>query len=160
MSKFIRIAAVCILTALMGFGLAQPASADVSIRDSKAADLYIRDEVPSLAQIEKQFAAFWNPNIGMDPKIEVTFNGPAARPALERVMETSKTMDFFSIQGRALAPINISGNTMTVNVHGVMAGFPATSSVYYYIRENGLWKYDFKAICAEIQCQGNPDFGY
>ncbi|NUS95546.1 MAG: hypothetical protein HOQ36_24570 [Nocardia sp.] len=160
MSKFIRIAAVCILTALTAFGLTQPASADVSIRDSQVSDLYIRDEVPSVAQVEKQFAAFWNPNIGMDPKIEVTYNGPAARPALERVMETSKTMDFFSIQGRALPPFNISGNTMTINVNGVMAGFPAQSSVYHYIREDGLWKYDFKAICAEIQCQGNPDFGY
>jgi hypothetical protein len=160
MSKFIRIAAVCILTALMGFGLAQPASADFSIRASQASDLYVRDEVPSLAQIEKQFAAFWNPNIGMDPKIEVSFNGPSARPALERVMEASKTMDFFSIQGRAIAPVNVSGNTMSVTVHGVMAGFPAQSTLYHYIREGGLWKFDWKATCQEMQCQGDPSFGY
>ncbi|MEU1981417.1 hypothetical protein [Nocardia sp. NPDC019395] len=160
MPKLIRIVSVLVFAALLGLGSAQPATADVSIRDGKAGDLYIRDEAPNLGQLERQFAAFWNPNIGVEPKLEVSYNGPQARGALEQVMANSQTMDFFSIQGRAVGDIDISGNTMSVRVEGVMAGFPATSINYHFIREGGLWKYDWKAICAEMQCAGDPDFGY
>jgi hypothetical protein len=160
MPKVIRLAAVCILTALVGLASAQPASADVSIRDSTVSDLYVRADAPSAAQIEKQFAAFWNPNISLEPKIEVSYNGPSARDALERVMQTSTTMDFFSIQGRVSGPIQVSGNSLSVTVQGLMAGFPAQTTNYYFIREGGLWKFDWKAICQELQCSGNPDFGY
>ncbi|APE35361.1 hypothetical protein BOX37_16975 [Nocardia mangyaensis] len=160
MPRLIRIVSAVVFAALLGLGLAQPAAADVSIRDGKVGDLYVRDEVPNLGQLERQFAAFWNPNIGVGPKLEVSYNGPQARGALERVMASSQTMDFFSIQGRAVGGVNISGNTMSVRVEGVMAGFPATSTTYHFIREGGLWKYDWKATCAEMQCAGNPDFGY
>ncbi|WP_282785877.1 MULTISPECIES: hypothetical protein [unclassified Nocardia] len=160
MPKFIKVAAIAVFAAILGLGFAQPAAADVSIRDSQVSDLYVRADVPSLHQIEKQFAAFWNPNIGMDAKVEVSYNGPAARGALERVMSNSATMDFFSIQGRALGPVNVAGNTMSVQVEGLMAGFPATSTTYHYIREGGLWKFDWKSICQSMQCAGNPNFGY
>ncbi|MGW0178060.1 hypothetical protein [Nocardia sp. NPDC003345] len=160
MSRFIRFATVCILAALVGLGMAQPASADVSIRDSSASDLYVSAATPSLLQLEKQFAAFWNPNIGMDPKVEVSYNGPSARPALERVMANSSTMDFFSIQGRAIGPVQVNGNSMSVTMHGLMAGFPAQNNKYFYIRDAGLWKFDWKQTCAAMQCSGNPSFGY
>ncbi|MGX1810666.1 hypothetical protein ACWIGI_33525 [Nocardia sp. NPDC055321] len=160
MPIFIRVAVVAIAAAILGLGFAQPASADFSIREAQASDLYVRDEVPSLHQLEKQFAAFWNPNIGMDPKIEVTYNGPGARPALEQVMQASTMYDFFSIQGRAIGPVQISGDRLSVKVEGLMAGFPATSTMYHFIRESGLWKYDWKATCAEMECSGDPSFGY
>lgn len=160
MSKLLKLVSACLLAALLGLGFAQPAAADVSIRDAKVADLYVRDENPTLAQLEKQFAAFWNPNIGIDPKVEVSLHGDKARPALERVMQYGKTMDFFSIQGRAVGGVNKSGNTLSVRVEGLMAGFPANSTTYHLVRENGLWKYDWKKICQEMECADNPDFGY
>lgn len=160
MSKYCRALFVAVLGALLGLGLAQPANADVSLRDATTSDLYVGDDVPSLDQLERQFAAFWNPNISMDSKVEVSYNGAAARPALERVMESSKTMDFFSIQGRAIEPVQVSGDQLAVTVSGMMAGVPATTTRYHLIREGGLWKYDWKAICQEMQCAGNPDFGY
>ena len=160
MARIIKIAMVCILAVLAGLGLVAPAAADVSIRDSSVGDLYVSSDSPSLNQLERQFAAFWNPNIGIDPKVEVSYNGGAARGALEQVMANSATMDFFSIQGRALGPVEINGDTMSVQVEGVMAGFPATSTRYHYVREGGLWKFDWKRICQEMACAGNPNFGY
>lgn len=160
MPKFIKVATVAVLAVILGLVFAQPVSADVSIRDSQVSDLYVRADVPSLFQIEKQFAAFWNPNIGTDPKVEVSYNGAGARDALERVMQNSTTMDFFSIQGRALDPVQVSGNNLSVKLEGLMAGFPATSTTYHFIREGGLWKFDWKRICQEMQCAANPNFGY
>lgn len=160
MSKIVKIAAVCIFAVLLGLGLAQPASADVSIRDAKVSDLYVRDEAPSLDQLERQFAAFWNPRIALDPKLEVSYNGQQARGELEKVMQFSTTYDFFSIQGRAVGPVERNGNNLSVTVQGVMAGFPAQTLKYHFIRDGGLWKYDWKRICQEMQCSGNPNFGY
>lgn len=160
MSRILQVVIAGAFAVLLASGLASPASADVSIRNSTANDLYVSSDAPGLDQIERQFAAFWNPNIGIDPKIEVSYNGPGARAALEQVMQNSRTMDFFSIQGRAVGPVNISGNQMSVSVQGLMAGFPATSTVYHWIREGGLWKFDWKSICQEMQCAGNPSFGY
>ncbi|MGV9410507.1 hypothetical protein ACWDOP_11380 [Nocardia sp. NPDC003693] len=160
MPKFIKVAMVALAAAVLGLGFAQPASADISIRDSQASDLYLRDNTPSLHQIEKAFAAFWNPNINIEPKIEVSYNGSSARPALERVMQASTTYDFFSIQGRAIGPVQVSGNNLSVKVEGLMAGFPASSTNYHFLRDGGIWKFDWKATCAEMQCSGNPDFGY
>ncbi|UGT63662.1 hypothetical protein [Nocardia asteroides] len=139
---------------------AAPASADVSIRDAKAGDLYVRAEQPSLDQLERAFAAFWNPNIGIDPKVEVSYNGPGARAELEKVMQYSRTMDFFSLQGRAIGPVQTDGNTLSVTVHGLMAGIPAQTTTYHFIRDAGLWKFDWKRICQQLQCAGNPSFGY
>jgi len=160
MSRFIKVAFVSVIAAFVALGSAYPAMAEVSIRDSQASDLYVREDSPSPDQLERQFAAFWNPNISMDSKLEVTYNGAAARGELEKVMQMSTTMDFFSIQGRATGPPQISGNTMSVTVEGLMAGFPAQSTKYHFIREDGLWKYDWKKTCQEMQCQGDPDFGY
>ncbi|MGW4366530.1 hypothetical protein ACWEKT_12865 [Nocardia takedensis] len=160
MLKVIKIATAALFAAVLGFGVAGPAAADVSIRDGRAADLYVSAAVPSLDQLERQFAAFWNPNISLDPKVEVSYNGPGARPALEKVMQSSRTMDFFSIQGRAIGPVNVNGDRLSVTVNGVIAGFPAQTTNYYFIRDAGLWKYDWKATCADLGCQGNPDFGY
>lgn len=49
---------------------------------------------------------------------------------------------------------------MSVTFEGSMAGFPVQSVRYHYLREGGLWKFDWKEICGEMQCHGNPDFGY
>ncbi|CAM3050610.1 hypothetical protein [Skermania piniformis] len=161
MPKYLRVTLVALFGALLGIGVAQPAGADVSIRNASANDLYLSaDAVPTIDQLERQFAAFWNPNIGLDPKVEVSYNGEGARPALARVMESSKTMDFFSIQGRAYEPVEVSGDALAVTVSGLMAGIPATTTRYHLVRDGGLWKYNWKAICQEMQCSGNPDFGY
>ncbi|MFC6014520.1 hypothetical protein [Nocardia lasii] len=160
MSHLLKIVSAGFFALIIGLGLASPAAADVSIRDSVASDLYVREANPSVHQLEKQFAAFWNPNIGMDPKIEVSYHGSSARPALEMVMQQSKTMDFFSIQGRVVEGPTVSGDSLSVRVNGVMAGYPATTMTYYFVREGGLWKYDWKRICQENQCSGDPDFGY
>ncbi|MBH0780488.1 hypothetical protein [Nocardia bovistercoris] len=156
-SKFVL---ACVAVALFGMGAVAPASADVSLRDAKVGDLYVSAAEPSLDQLERQFAAFWNPNIGIGPKVEVSYNGPSARAELEKVMQFSKTMDFFSLQGRAVGPVRISGDSLSVTVHGVMAGIPAQTTNYHFLRDAGLWKFDWKRICQELQCSGNPDFGY
>ncbi|MFT4202220.1 hypothetical protein [Gordonia sp. (in: high G+C Gram-positive bacteria)] len=160
MLKTVKIAAGALLAGSLALGLAAPAAADVSVRDGKTADLYVRAAKPGNAQLERQFAAFWNPRIPMNPKVAVTYGGEKARPALTQVMGMSKTYDYFSIQGRATGPISINGNRMAVTVNGVMAGFPAQTMRYYYLRDAGLWKFDWKRICSEFKCQGNPNFGY
>ena len=159
MVKIIKITVACLFALAVAVGSATSASADVSIRDAKVGDLYVRDEQPSPDQLERQFAAFWNPSIGMDAKTEVSYNGPGARDELERVMQFGKTMDFFSIQGHAEG-VQVTGDTMSVTMNGLMAGFPAQSTKYHYIRQDGLWKFDWKQICQEMQCQGDPSFGY
>ncbi|GAB10880.1 hypothetical protein GOARA_063_00790 [Gordonia araii NBRC 100433] len=162
MSKFARAAFGALFAVVVATGLATPAAqADVSVRNGKAADLSVRAERPSSGQLERQFAAFWNPNVPLGPKLAVTYRGntPAVRKALGNVMSMSRTYDFFSVQGRFGAP-SVSGSRMSATGSGVMAGFPATSVRYHWIREGGLWKYDWKAICSEMKCSGNPNFGY
>lgn len=132
-----------------------------SIRDAKVTDLYVRSEAPTSVELEWQFAAFWNPRLPMGPKYEVSYNGnhPDARKALNQVMAASQTYDFFSLRGQASRPA-ISGNRMAVTFRGMMAGFPVQQMNYYYLRENGLWKFDWKRMCSQMQCNGNPKFGY
>lgn len=162
MVKLIRIAAICLFTALLGIGVAAPASADVSIRDAKASDLYVRSAKPSAQEMEKQFAALWNPNIPLSSKLAVSYKGDTAkvRKQVGGVMAMSRTMDFFSLKGRAIGSPAISGNRMTMSGSAVMAGMPANTTRYHYIRDGGLWKLDWKATCVEVKCNGNPDFGY
>ncbi|MBF6212362.1 hypothetical protein IU433_18130 [Nocardia puris] len=160
MSKLIKVAVVSILAALLGLGVAQPASADVLIRDAKAADLYIRDDVPSLQQLERMYAAFYNPNVSINDKVAVTLGGEKARPIVEQNMSFSQAYDFFSIQGRAVGPVNINGDSLSVVGEGLIAGFPATSATFYLQREGGLWKFDFKKFCENVACAGNPQFDY
>ncbi|MFT3901249.1 MAG: hypothetical protein QM728_13530 [Gordonia sp. (in: high G+C Gram-positive bacteria)] len=160
MLKTAKIAAA-LFAGSVTLGLVAPAAqADVSVRDGKTADLYVRAEKPNNGQLERQFAAFWNPRVPTNPKVAVSYGGEKARPALNQVMGMSKTYDYFSIQGRAAGPITINGNRMSVVVHGVMAGFPAQTLRYHWLRDANLWKFDWKRTCAEIKCQGNPNFGY
>ncbi|MDL9935514.1 hypothetical protein QSJ18_02025 [Gordonia sp. ABSL1-1] len=161
MSKFLKTAAIAVFGVIvMSVGLTAPASADVNIRTGKAADLPIRANTPSAGDIERSYAGFYNPNVPLEPKYAVSYRGdtPKVRKALQTLMGMSKTYDYFSIQGR-ITKVNVNGNRMSVTGNGVMAGFPATSFTYHYIREAGIWKYDWKANCA-TGCQGNPDFGY
>ncbi|MFF2082385.1 hypothetical protein ACFVVM_01325 [Nocardia sp. NPDC058176] len=160
MSRVVKIVFTALLAALLGLGLSPAASADVLIRDAKVADLYIRDSVPSLDQLEKMYAAFFNPNIGLDPKVEVSYHGEKVRPVLEQLMQYSRTMDFFSIQGRAIGPVNINGDRLSVVGQGVAAGFPLTESTFYLVRDGGLWKMDWKEYCAHVACAGDPKFDY
>lgn len=159
MPRVITIAIACVFAILLYTGPARPASA-YSIRDTTVSDLYVRDTSPTVVELAKQFGAFWNPDIPLDPKIAVSYHGDGARPALERVMQQSTTMDFFSIQGRNLGPPKITGNTMSITIAGNIAGFPTQTLNYYYVRDRGLWKFDWKKICRDVQCQGNPNFGY
>ncbi|MCH5643098.1 MULTISPECIES: hypothetical protein [unclassified Gordonia (in: high G+C Gram-positive bacteria)] len=160
MSKFIRLAAIGFFALLLGAGLASPAQADVDIRSGKAADLPIRSANPSNGEIERSYAAMWNPNVALAPKYAVSVRGntPKVQTSIQKAMSMSKTMDFFSIKGRVTGK-TINGNSMTVTGNGVMAGYPAQSFTYYYVREGGIWKYDWKANCRP-GCQGNPDWGY
>jgi len=96
----------------------------------------------------------------MSAKEQVSYHGASVGPALQGILSQGGTYDFLSIQERATSK-NITGNTMTANLSGVMAGFPASSGSYHYIREDGLWKVDWKATCKALGgCTGNPDFGY
>lgn len=160
MSKLIKVAVVSILAALLGLGLAQPASADVLISQGKAADLYIRDDVPTLDQLERMYAAFYNPNVSINDKVAVSLGGEKARPVVEQAMSFSQAYDYFSIQGRAVGPVNINGDKLTVVGEGLIAGFPATSSTFYLQREGGLWKFDWKTFCQNVACAGDPKFDY
>ena len=140
---------------------AQNRRGPMNVREAKVADLYVRAERPSLSDLEWQFAAFWNPQLPINPKLEVSYNGPAARAELVRVMEYGRTYDFFSMQGNALPPITINGDRMSVEMRGSMAGFPVQQFRYHYLRQNGLWKFDWKKTCVSMGgCSGNPDFGY
>ena len=133
-----------------------------SIREAKQADLSVRAERPNAVDLEWQFAAFWNPRIPLGPKLEVTYNGQsaAARKSLEQVMASSQTYDFFSMRGSATGPPRINGDRMSITIRGTMAGFPVQQTNYYYIRDGGLWKFDWKRICSDMQCANNPSFGY
>ncbi|MEV6363860.1 hypothetical protein [Nocardia asteroides] len=160
MKKIAAVLAALGFVTLLTVGAATPALADRSVRDAQVADLYLRDADPSLDAIAGQFAALWNPNLPMGPKQEVSYHGSTVGPALGGILSQGGVYDFLSIQLRATSK-NISGNTMTATMSGVMAGFPASSGTYTYVREDGLWKVDWKATCDALGgCTGNPDFGY
>lgn len=133
-----------------------------SIREAKQADLQVPAERPTAVDLEWQFAAFWNPRIAIGPKLAVTYNGQSAavRKPLEQVLASSQTYDFFSMRGSATGPPRINGDRMSITFRGTMAGFPVQQTNYYYIREGGLWKFDWKRICADMKCANNPSFGY
>ncbi|AUN41799.1 hypothetical protein [Tsukamurella tyrosinosolvens] len=139
---------------------AAPVSADTGVRDTSAADLYVRAEKPSAAQFERQAAAFWNPNISMDQKVAVSVNGAKARPELEKVMAYNKVYDFLGAAARTTGPASVNGSKASVGLSAIVVGFPANGYTYYYVREGGLWKFDWKANCAAMRCTGNPNFGY
>ncbi len=140
--------------------VAAPASADTGVRSTSAADLYVRAEKPTAAQFERQAAAFWNPNISMNDKVAVSVNGQKARPELEKVMAFNGVYDFLGATARAVGPANVNGSNATVTLSAIVVGFPANSARYSYVREGGLWKFDWKANCAAMSCTGNPNFGY
>ncbi|MBD0023721.1 hypothetical protein GII33_12015 [Gordonia pseudamarae] len=162
MRRMVRVVTVGVFAMLLSVGLVSPASADVSIRSGKVADLYVRSAQPSIAEMERQYAAFWNPNLPINPKFEVSVNGnnPTVQKNLRNVMATSRTYDFFSIQGRVVGKPVVNGNRMTIRGNGVMAGFPAQSFTYYYVRQGGLWKFDWKANCKASGCNGVTSWGY
>lgn len=157
-----RISIIGLFAVLLTSALVSPASADVSIRDGKTADLYVRSAKPSSGELERQYAAYWNPNVPVSAKYAVTYRGDTAkvRQNVNAVMATSKTYDFFTIRGRATGPATISGNRMSAPVAGVIAGLPATSATLYWVRDGGLWKYDQKAFCQKNGCSGSKDWGY
>ncbi|MEU8899830.1 hypothetical protein [Nocardia sp. NPDC048505] len=160
MKKIAGVLAALGLAGLLTVGAAAPALADRSVRDAVVADLYVRDADPSLDAIAGQFGALWNPNLPMKAKEEVSYRGSSVGPALQGILSQGGVYDFLSIQGRATSK-TITGNRMTATLSGVMAGFPASSATYSYIREDGLWKVDWKATCDAMGgCTGDPNFGY
>lgn len=160
MKKIAGAFAVLGFTGLFLVGAVSPALADRSVRDATVAELYVRDADPSLDAIAEQFAALWNPNLPISAKEAVSYHGATVGPALQSILSQGGAYDFLSIQERATSK-HITGNTMTASLSGVMAGFPASSGNYSYIREDGLWKVDWKATCKAMGgCTGNPDFGY
>jgi len=161
MRRTARLSLFGILAAvLLALGLAAPAAADVNIRSGKAADLPVTAAKPTTAQLEKQYAGFWNPNVPLAPKYAVSYRGdtPEVQRELKKVMANAQTMDFFSIKGR-LTTVTINGDRMTARGNGVMAGFPATTVVMEYIRDGGQWKYDWKAYSKSNGLKG-INWGY
>lgn len=138
---------------------AAPASADTTVRDTSAGDLTVTSATPSSGQLERQAAAFWNPGISLDQKVAVSRGGAKARPALAKVMEFSKVYDFLSAKARVNG-VSVKGDTATATMSAVVVGFPANTATYHYVREGGLWKFDWKANCQSMSCTGNPNFGY
>ena len=141
---------------------AAPQNQTPSLNGARTEYLYVRSDRPTARTMEWQFAAFWNPRLSMEPKLAVTYQGNTAkvRKQMTTIMQSSQMYDFFSIRGSAVGQPQISGNQMTVSYQGLMAGFPIQTLRYHYVRENGLWKFDWKQNCREIKCMGNPDFGY
>lgn len=161
MIKLLRTATIAVFALLLGVGLAgAPANADVNIRAGKAADLSVAAANPSTAQLERQYAGFWNPNVPVSPKYAASYRGntPKVQQQIKKVLANSRTMDFFSIQGR-LTSKTINGNRMTARGNGVMAGFPAQGVTMEYIRDGGLWKFDWKAYSQSNGLKG-LDWGY
>ncbi|MFT4202221.1 hypothetical protein [Gordonia sp. (in: high G+C Gram-positive bacteria)] len=144
MSKTMKTITGALFAALLATGVAAPAAeADVTIRGAKTADLYMRADKPSKLEVKKSYAAFMNPSLPIGPKLEVSVNGAQNRGELQRMLNQSRQYDFFSMQGDVVA-VNVTGNTMTARFHGTMAGFPAQSFTYFYVREGKLWKYNWK----------------
>ena len=56
-----RITVAFLSAVLLGLGLAAPATADTTARQTNVGDLYVRAERPSGHQLESQYAAMWNP---------------------------------------------------------------------------------------------------
>ncbi|GAA1093765.1 hypothetical protein [Tsukamurella spumae] len=158
--SFTAVLAGTAVAAAVATTVVAPASADTGVRDTSAADLYVRADKPTAAQFERQAAAFWNPNISIDQKVAVSVNGAKARPELEKVMAYNKVYDFLGASARTTGPANVNGSKATVGLSAIVVGFPATGYTYYYTREGGLWKFDWKANCASMGCTGNPNFGY
>ncbi|GAB10879.1 hypothetical protein GOARA_063_00780 [Gordonia araii NBRC 100433] len=153
MSKLITGIVGVVFAALLAVGLAAPAAhGDVTIRGAKTSDLYMRSATPSKAEVKRSYAAFMNPSLPIGPKLEVSVNGAANRGELQRMLGLSRQYDFFSMKGDVVS-VNVSGNTMTARFHGTMAGFPAQGFTYSYVREGGLWKYDWKR---NAQTNGMP----
>lgn len=144
MTTAIRAALGALLVLLVSLALGAPAAqAEPSIRSATVADLYLRADKPSKDAVKRSFAAFMNPSLPMGPKLEVSVNGAANRGELQRMMDQSRQHDFFSMKGDVVA-VNVSGNAMNARFQGSMAGFPVQSFTYYYVRQGGLWKYDWK----------------
>lgn len=160
MHTSIKLAVVGVATAAAATLAVAPASADTGVRNTSAGDLYVRADKPTAAQFERQAAAFWNPNISMDSKVAVSVNGQKARPELEKVMSFNGMYDFLGASARTTGPANVNGSKASVPLSAIVVGFPATSYTYFYVREGGLWKFDWKANCAAMGCTGNPSFGY
>lgn len=144
MSTITKLISSVLFALIVAVGLAAPAQADVTVRGAKAADLFMRSDVPTKLEVKKSYAAFMNPNIPIGPKLEVSVNGQANKGELERMIGLSRQYDFFSMKGDVTS-LSVDGNKMTAHFQGSMAGFPAQSFTYFYVREGGLWKYNWKA---------------
>ncbi len=148
MSILLKAVTGALFAVLLAVGIAAPAAhADVTVRDAKTADLYMRSAVPSKTEVKRSYAAFMNPNLPLGPKLEVSVNGQANRGELARMIGLSRQYDFFSMKGDVVS-VSVDGNAMTARFHGSMAGFPAQSFTYSYVREGDLWKYDWKRNAA------------
>ncbi|HNP57370.1 MAG TPA: hypothetical protein PK331_07315 [Gordonia sp. (in: high G+C Gram-positive bacteria)] len=158
-----RITVAFLSAVLLGLGLAAPATADTTARQTNVGDLYVRAERPSGHQLESQYAAMWNPALPMDAKLANSYRGntPQVRASSERMKDFSRMYDLMSVNMRSVAAPVINGNKASAKFVGVLAGFPAQNLSGYYVRDDGLWKLDWKATCASIGgCNGNPDWGY
>ncbi len=144
MSTALKTVTSALFAIALALGLAAPAAnADVTIRNATTADLYMRSATPSKTEVKKSYAAFMNPSLPIGPKLEVSVNGAANRGELQRMLGLSRQYDFFSMKGDVVS-VNVNGNSMTARFQGTMAGFPAQSFTYFYVREGGLWKYNWK----------------
>ncbi|GED97049.1 hypothetical protein [Gordonia crocea] len=158
-----RLTVACLSALLLALGLAAPANADSTVKQSKTGDLYVRAERPSAKQLELQYVAMWNPAIGEAPKLANSYRGdtPQLRKNIKMLKNFGQSYDLLSITIRATAAPAISGTTMSVPIIGTIAGFPAQKLKGHYVRDDGRWKLDWKATCAEIGgCNGNPQWGY
>ncbi|GED97677.1 hypothetical protein [Gordonia crocea] len=152
MTTMIKACLTGLFAVLMAVGLAAPVHADPSVRNAKVADLYMRSANPTKLEVKKSYAAFMNPSLPIGPKLEVSVNGAANRGELQRMLAQSRQYDFFSMQGDVVS-VTVSGNTMSARFQGSMAGFPAQSFTYFYVREGDLWKYNWKR---NAQTNGMP----
>ncbi|MFT3901250.1 MAG: hypothetical protein QM728_13535 [Gordonia sp. (in: high G+C Gram-positive bacteria)] len=130
--------------ALLTGAPAAPAHADIGIRDTRTADLFVRAERPTGTQMGREALAFWNPSVPKSEKLKVVRGGAKESANLTRMFSAGKTYDLFSVTGRAAGAPQIAGDTMSVRFLAKMAGIPSLDTTYFYFREGGLWKLDMK----------------
>ncbi len=155
-----RSVAACGLLAALTVVSAAAATADVAARDATDAHLIVRSEQPSRVEMERQFVAVWSPKVSFEAKVRASYNGEKARPALTKLFGPMFRYDYLTLQGRAVTPVTVKDNRATIRLAGVMVGVPVSTYRYHYLRDDGLWKFDWKRTCIELRCKGNLSFGY
>lgn len=111
------------------------------------------DPAAAEAQIEKNWAAFFDPSVSADRKAEVLQNGVLLKPLLAAVADRSEAADVSS---------EVTGVTFTspteaeVTYDLLVSGFPVLSDTKGgAVLEDGVWKVSLRSLCALVKSAGD-----